>query len=50
MANKTKLNKKVNKMPTFTEKARKKQILKISMDLFREKGYEKTSIADIANK
>jgi len=49
MANKTKLNKKVNKMPTFTEKARKKQILKISMDLFREKGYEKTSIADIAN-
>lgn len=44
----TKAKKTVNKKPTFTEKARKKQILEISFELFREKGFDQTSIADIA--
>jgi len=49
MALKSKSKQNANKKPTFTEQARKKQILEISMDLFRENGYDNTSIADIAN-
>ncbi|MFK5894354.1 MAG: TetR/AcrR family transcriptional regulator [Pseudomonadota bacterium] len=48
MANKPQSKEIKKKKPTFTEQARKKQILEISMDLFRESGYENTSIADIA--
>jgi len=46
---KLKTKKTANKSPTFTEIARKKQILDVSMTLFREKGYANTSIADIAD-
>jgi len=48
MASKPKSKQVSKKKPTFTEQARKKQILEISMDLFREKGYSNTSISDIA--
>ncbi|HFB66321.1 MAG TPA: TetR/AcrR family transcriptional regulator [Aeromonadales bacterium] len=48
MTEKTKAKKTINRKPTFTEQARKKQILEISLDLFIKKGFEQTSIADIA--
>jgi len=46
---KLKTKKSTNKKTTFTETARKKQILDVSMTLFREKGYANTSIANIAD-
>ena len=39
-----------NKKPTFTEMARRKQIVQIAFDLFMEKGYDQTSIEEIAEE
>lgn len=42
--------KKKNHKPTFTEIARRKQILEISAKMFIEKGFDKTSLDEIAEK
>ena len=40
--------KRANRKPTFTELARRKQILEVSSRLFISKGFDKTSLDDIA--
>jgi len=42
--------KRKNRKPTFTELARRKQILEVSSRLFRSRGYDKTSLDDIAKE
>lgn len=46
----TKSSTRKNKKPTFTEIARKKQILDAAFKLFSKKGYDQTSVEDIAAK
>jgi len=38
------------KTPTFTEAARRSQILKIALKLFQKQGFDGTSVAEIANE
>lgn len=47
-SNVRKSRKKKRDKPTFIETARRKQLLEISLDLFRKKGIDNTSLADIA--
>jgi len=44
-----KLRKKKRDKPTFIETARRKQLLDISLDLFRKQGIDNTSLAEIAS-
>jgi len=39
-----------SRKPTFTEQARRKQILEVSSLLFRSKGFNRTSLEDIARE
>ena len=39
-----------NRKPTFTEQARRKQILEVSTELFRSRGFNGTSLDDIARE
>jgi len=36
--------------PTFTEKARRRQILEVALELFKDNGYDGTSVAAIAKR
>lgn len=46
----TSAGRKQHRQPTFTEQARRKQILEVSTRLFRSKGFNSTSLDDIAGE